>query len=224
MTAWLKLYPGSWRARYADEMEALLEERRPGTRERFDLLRGAADAWLHPPTPSHVPAASALIGGGLWTIAAAAVITQRTPADWPGYIADVLGVAILAATFLFVATLGISLRAGGRGRRFGTVALALTIVGYTAWITALAATAAGTLDGSALAAAQTLAMLGAALVGVVLVRVGNLAVGFLVLVGSVAMLLPWTIAWLALGASWNAVGWVLLIERWRSPGTGWRLT
>lgn len=57
-----------------------------------------------------------------------------------------------------------------------------------------------------------------------LVRVGDLAVGFLVLVGSVAMLLPWTIAWLALGASWNAVGWVLLIERWRSPGTGWRLT
>jgi len=224
MTAWLRLYPGPWRARYGDEMEALLEERRPGPRERLDLLRGAVDAWLHPPAPSRVPAASALIGGGLWTIAAAAVITQPTPADWPGYIADVLGVAILAVCFLFVATLGVSLRAEGRGRRAGTVAVALTLVGYPAWIAALVATAAGTLDGSALAAAQTLAMLGAALVGVVLVRVGDLAVGFLVLVGSVAMLLPWTIAWLALGASWNAVGWVLLIERWRSPGTGWRLT
>jgi hypothetical protein len=224
MTRWLRLYPGSWRARYGDEMEALLDERRPGPRERLDLVRGAADAWLHPSTSSRVPPIAALIGGGLWTVAAAAVLAQPTPADWPGYIADVLGIAILGAGFLFVATLGISLRADGRGRRFGTLAVALTVVGYPAWIAALVATAGGTLDGPALAAAQTLAMLGAALVGVVLVRLGDLAVGFLVLGGSVAMLLPWTVAWLALGASWNAVGWVLLIERHRAPGTGWRTT
>jgi len=224
MTALLRLYPRSWRARYRDEMEALLEKRRPGPRERLDLLRGAVDAWLHPAAPSLVPAASALIGGGLWTVAAAAVLTQPTPADWPGYIADVLLVAFLAAAFMFIATLGIALRTGGRGRRPGTVALALTIVGYPAWIAALAATAAGSLDGPALAAAQTLAMLGSALIGAVLLRVGDPAVGFLVLVGSAAMLLPWTVAWLALGASWNAVGWVLLIERRRTPGTGWRPT
>lgn len=224
MTRSLKLYPGSWRSRYGDEMEALLEERPPGHREHLDLLRGALDAWLHPATPSRVPAAAALIGGGLWTIAAAAVIAQPTPADWPGYITEVLGVAIVAATFLLIATLGVAMRAGGRGRRAGTMALALTIVGYPAWIGALAATTAGVLDGPALAGAQTLAMLGGTLVGVVLVRTGDLAVGFLVLIGSVAMLLPWTIAWLPLGASWNAVGWVLLIERSRAPGTGWRPT
>lgn len=224
MTRLLRLYPGSWRDRYRDEMEALLEERKPGRRERIDLLRGAADAWLHPASPSRVPAAAALLGGGLWTVAAAAVITQPTPADWPGYTADVLGLAIPGAAFLFVATLGVSLRAGVRAGRPGAAAMALAIVGYPAWIGALVATAAGGLDGPPLAAAQTLAMLGAALVGAVLVRVGDLAVGFLVLVGSAAMLLPWTVAWLALGASWNAVGWILLIERRRSRGTGWRLT
>jgi hypothetical protein len=97
-------------------------------------------------------------------------------------------------------------------------------VGYLAWIAALAATAAGSLDGPALAAAQTLAMLGTAFIGVVLVRVGDVPVGLLVLIGSASMLLPWTGAWLVLGASWNAVGWLLLIDRLRTRGPGWRVT
>jgi hypothetical protein len=224
MTALLKLYPSAWRARYGEEMEALLEDRRPGPRERVDLIRGALDAWVHPAARSRVPAAAAFVGGGLWTVVAAAVVTQPTPADWPGYIADTLGLAVLAACFLLVATLGISLRPGGRGRRLGMAAVALTIVGYLAWISALVATAAGGLPGPALAAAQTFAMLGAALVGVVLVRIGDVAIGLFVLVGSTAMLLPWTVGWLALGASWNAVGWLLHIERSRSTGSGWTLT
>ena len=56
----------------------ILEERRPGPRERLDLARGAADAWLHPHR-FRVPALAALVGGGLWTFAAAAVIAQPTP-------------------------------------------------------------------------------------------------------------------------------------------------
>lgn len=224
MSALIRLYPATWRSRYGDEMEALLEDRRPGFRERVDLVRGAFDAWIHPAVPSRVPAIAALVGGGLWTVAAAAVVTQPTPADWPGYIADVLDVAIVAAGFLLVATLGCALRAGGRGRRPGMAAVALTVVGYLAWIGALAATAMGELNGPALAAAQTLAMLGSAFVGVVLVRVGDPAVGFLILFGSAAMLLPTTVTWLVLGVAWNAVGWLLLIERSRNPGTGWRMS
>jgi hypothetical protein len=57
MSALVKLYPGAWRSRYGDEMEALLEDRRPGRRERMDLIRGAFDAWLHPPRrPASQPA------------------------------------------------------------------------------------------------------------------------------------------------------------------------
>ena len=224
MRALLRLYPGAWRSRYGDEMEALLEQRPPGRRERLDLLRGALDAWLHPATRSRVPATAALIGAGLWTITAAAVNTQPTPADWPGYLSEVLGVALLAAVFLLIATLGCALRANGRGRRPGTIAIWLTVVGHVAWIAALAATASGVLDSPVLAAAQALAMLGAALVGAVLVRIGDLAVGFLILVGSAAMLLPWTLTWFVLGATWNGVGWLLVVERSRRPGTGWRVS
>jgi hypothetical protein len=160
----------------------------------------------------------------LWTVAAAAVVTQPTPADWPGYIADMLWLALLAASCLLAATLGCALRATGRGRRARTAAVALTIVGYLLWFAALAVTATAGLDGPGLAAAQTLAMLGSAFVGVILIRGGDATIGFLILVGSVAMLLPWTVTWLVLGASWNAVGWLLLIERSRSAGPGWRLS
>lgn len=219
MTALLRLYPSSWRARYGDEMEALLDELRPGVRGGIDLVRGAADAWLHPASPSRVPAAAALLGGGLWTVVAAAVVTQPTPADWPGYIADVLGLAMVAAGFLLVVTLGCALRAGGRGRRAGTVATVVTIVGHVAWIGALGATAIGVLGGPELAAAQTLAMVGAALIGLLLVRDGDLAIGILVLVGSAAMLIPVVHTWLVLGAAWSAVGWMLIVERSRNSTT-----
>jgi len=42
----LKLYPPAWRRRYEEEMAALLEEQRAGTRTVVDLIRGAADAWV----------------------------------------------------------------------------------------------------------------------------------------------------------------------------------
>lgn len=216
------LYPPAWRDRYGDEMAALIDVAPLRLRDRVDLVRGALDAWLHPPAPSRVPAVAALVGGGLWTVAAAAVVFQPAPPDWPGYIVEIVGLALLAAGFLLVATLGCALRAGDRGGRAMSVAVALTIAGYIAWIGALAATAAGVLDGPSLAAAQTIAMLGSTLVGAVLVRAGDEAIGFLVLIGPVAMLIPWTVSWLVLGASWTAVGCVLGAERSRRPGTGWR--
>jgi hypothetical protein len=44
----LRLYPAGWRARYAAELEEILEHRSLTPRDRIDLLVGAFDAHLHP--------------------------------------------------------------------------------------------------------------------------------------------------------------------------------
>lgn len=214
------LYPGAWRDRYGDEMTALIEARPLRARDRVDLVRGALDAWLHPPTPSRVPVIAALAGGGLWTVAAAGVVFQPTPADWPGYIAEIVGLALLAAGCLLVATMACSLRSGDGAGRPMAVAVGLTLAGYLAWIGALAATAAGMLDGPSLAAAQTVAMIGTTFVGAVLVRTGDGAIGVLVMLGPIAMLIPWTVTWFVFGAAWTTIGIVLVMERSRRPGRG----
>ena len=204
-------------------MEALIDVAPLHGRDRIDLVRGALDAWLHPPAPSSIPAVAAIVGGGLWTVAAAAVVLQPAPPQWPGYLLEIVGLALVAAGFLLVATLGCTLRAEGRGRRPKALAVAVTIAGYAAWIGALAATAAGVLDGPTLAVAQTIAMLGSALTGAVLLRVGDEAIGLLILTGAIAMLVPWTTLWLVLGASWTAVGCILAAQRIRGPGD-WRVS
>ncbi len=65
------LYPRAWRARYGEELGALLEETQLGFRDRIDLVRGAIDAHLHPFEPSLVlaiGAVAALLAAvvGLW--------------------------------------------------------------------------------------------------------------------------------------------------------------
>ena len=88
-----------------------------------------------------------------------------------------------------------------------------------AWIAALAGTATGHADGPVLAAAQSLAMVGTLIVGLLLLRSGDQALGMLVVVGPVAMLVPWTATWLVFGAAWTAIGIVLIVER-SSPAGG----
>jgi hypothetical protein len=48
MSRLLNLYPAAWRERYGAELQDLLTERPPTTRDKVDLARGALDAWLHP--------------------------------------------------------------------------------------------------------------------------------------------------------------------------------
>lgn len=208
----IRLYPGSWRARYGDETRALLEAAPIRRRDGLDLARGALDAWLHPTTRSRVPAAAALIGGGLWTVAAAASVFQPAALDWPGYLIDVVAIALIAVGALLVATIGCSLRIDGGGRVLG-VAVGLSVIGYVAWVSALTATAVGIADSPTLAAAQTIAVLGTTLVGIALIRARDDRIGPLLMLGSVAMLVPWTVAWLAFGAAWTAVGMLLVTER-----------
>ena len=213
MRALLKLYPSTWRARYGEEMEALLEVRRPHRRERLDLVRGALDAWLHPATPSLAPIFAALIGGGLWTVVATAVLVQPAPLDWPGYLIEVLPLAAIAACCLMVAVLGCSLRAGEARSRAGGLAVALVLVGYLAWIGLLGASILGVVGSAALAAAQALAMIGTIAVGLILVRAGDAPIGFLLVAAPVAMLAPWTATWPILGAAWTAVGLAMWLDR-----------
>ena len=209
----IRLYPAAWRARYGDEMAALLEDRPASRRDRLDLLRGALDAWLHPPIPSRVPAAAALFGGGLWTILATIVALQPVPADWPGYLLEIVPVAMVSVLCLFVAVIGCALRLGDGAGRAATVAVAVTCVGYVAWLVTLAGTAAGVLDGPTLAAAQAIAMVGTAWVGILLVRNRDEPTGGLVAIAALVMLIPSTAGWLAFGSIWTVVGLVGLVQR-----------
>jgi hypothetical protein len=209
----VRLYPAAWRARYGDEMAALLESRRPGRWERLDLIRGALDAWVHPPTPSAAPILAALIGGGLWTVLAVAVVVQPAPPDWPGYLAEIVPLAGAAAACLSVAAIGCLLRAGEAHSRAIAFATGLVLLGYLAWIVMLGATHLGLVGGPPLAAAQTLAMLGTIAVGLILVRGGDQPIGFLVVVAPVGLLLPSTTAWLAFGAAWTAIGIAMWLDR-----------
>ncbi len=47
MSLLVRLYPAAWRARYGNELTALLEDRPPGPFDVADLLLGALDAHLH---------------------------------------------------------------------------------------------------------------------------------------------------------------------------------
>jgi hypothetical protein len=73
MNRLLGLYPAAWRARYGDELAALLEDRPPSIADRLDIVRGAADAWIHPenhgremPRAHRLPGLAALIAGLIW--------------------------------------------------------------------------------------------------------------------------------------------------------------
>jgi hypothetical protein len=215
----LALYPRWWRERYADEMQALLELAPIRPRDRLDLIRGALDAWLHPPLPSWIPGAAALVGGGLWTVLAAGVLAQPVPPDWPGYLLDVVPLAILSGASLFVAFVGLAIRAADAAPRAAIMAVALLAVGFGSWLAALLATAVGIADGATLGAAQALAMIGAIAIGILLIRVGDDRLGVLAVIGSGVMFVPWTGSWLIAGAAWTAIGIDLLVQ-WAQPQNG----
>jgi hypothetical protein len=212
VTGVLRLYPRWWRRRYGDEMRAMLELVPARRGDRRDLVRGALDAWIHPPEPSSVPAFAALLGGGLWTMIAARVVSQPVQPDWPGYLLEVVPFAMMAAVFLLVAVVGIALRAADAHGRSTALAIVATIVAYGAWILAMGGTTAGTGDHVVLWATQTVAMVATAAVGL-LVRSTDERLGSLVMLAAGAMLLPWSGAWLVFGTCWTAIGLVILVAR-----------
>ena len=86
------------------------------------------------------------------------------------------------------------------------------IVGYGAWIVAMAGTVGGVTDPGVLWATQTVAMVVTVGVGL-LVRSGDERLGSLVMLAAGAMLLPWAGAWLVFGTCWTAIGLVILVAR-----------
>jgi hypothetical protein len=96
MSVILGLYPRAWRARYGDELEALLEERPATLLDYLDLIRGAIDARLHPQVPGTVVrperetpmntrllGAVAAIGGTVWLLGIVSLFVL--PRDAEGY-------------------------------------------------------------------------------------------------------------------------------------------
>lgn len=218
MSALLRLYPPAWRERYGDEMTSLLESRPLGWSDRVDLATGAVDAWLHPARPSRVPTIAALLGGGLWTVIATAVLLQPAPPDWPGYLAETLPIALLASLALLVATVGCALRLGDGGGWTAPVIVAVAVVGSLAWSVALALALSSGVSPALLAAAQSVAMAGMTLIGSRLVLAGDLAVGIPLVSGAVGMLVPWAAGWLVFGTAWTAIGIVLWLGHLTRPG------
>lgn len=204
----LRLYPASWRARYADEVLAVLEQARLDRRGRLDLIRGAIDARLH--GSGRVPAVAALIAGGLWTWAGTNVAGQPTPADWPGYTIDLIPLTIVAVGASIPAIVGCwALRSDVTGR-LGTIAVSVAVVGQVLWVAALIAALTGIGYGWPTAAAQAVGILGLALVGLASLRAREDQIGGLLLLAAPPMLIAWAASWLLFGLGWTLVGWVLL--------------
>lgn len=206
----LRLYPRAWRERYEAEMLAVLEQFRLGRRGRIDLARGAVDARLN--ALSRLPAAAALLAGGLWTFAGVGVVAQPAPPDWPGYLHETLPLAMIAVASGAVATIGCWARRRDEAGRSGVVAIWLAIAGHVAWFVALAAAYVGIGYGPVTAIAQDVGALGCLLVGVVLLRSGDERIGGLLVLAPTLMMFGWPAAWLGFGLAWTLVGVLLLVR------------
>jgi hypothetical protein len=91
----LRLYPATWRERYAEEVADLLAARPPSLADRLDLIRGAADAWRHPQVVrtgagagaedrgrgSVTATIPAVLGGGAWAAGGVAMRASQTD-EW----------------------------------------------------------------------------------------------------------------------------------------------
>jgi hypothetical protein len=205
----LRLYPRWWRDRYGEEMAALLDARPPRMRARVDLVRGAFDARLRGSESgkaSGPTVAAALIAGGAWTVVGVASVGGPAPPDWPGYLESTLGVALVGAVALLVASLGVArFTWSSSGGAVELVVLAI-VVGHLAWIGALAAALVGGPYGAVTAIAQSMAAIATVALGLVLMRAGARPIGEAVVVAGAVLVIPSPAAWLVTGAVWTAIG------------------
>jgi hypothetical protein len=205
--ALLRLYPRWWRRRYETELSEVLAAGRRAPGERWDLVRGALDAWLHPPVPSRVASLAAISGGATWTVMGV-VEAKDPPTDWPGYAMDVLPLAVVGATLLAVAAASLWLRLGDRTSRVERGALALVVLGHAAWIAGLVAMGLGAGVAAAVGVASAIAAVAAGLVGLALAARGDWPVGAILALAPAALVLTVPAAWLLFGLTWSAVGLV----------------
>ncbi len=136
MSVLVRLYPTAWRARYGDEFEALLVERRPSRRDLVDILVGAVDARLWPqvnPDASRrqvqitdrLAGAAAISGGLVWSASYIAAAVTGSRLD--------LGFLIVIAIGLMVLSLpGRYLLPHARLVALGTAGVALSLLTWFA--------------------------------------------------------------------------------------------
>jgi hypothetical protein len=204
MSALIRLYPPSWRKRYEAEFVALLEARPPTLYDRFDIVRGALDARLHPqvretesPEPAPVDDApdgtvvvrrlgyAAIIGAAAWLLTwwwAA----FGAPVAYDGYGPHRDGTAALPAlmlsVFLLVAGLIghlIVLPPASRAARIGAIAAIplLILWSFGPWIAWFGLASLVALVTFALGALRTPHWSFAAAVGVIVGIVGVIGFG-----------------------------------------------
>jgi hypothetical protein len=216
----LILYPRAWRARYGDEMADLLATRPPRRSDALDLMRGALDAHLHPPTRSRIPGLTAVTAGAAWLVVAIGVLVEPVAPDWPGLLAWTLAPAAIAATASVLALAGMILRVGAGSSPVARAAMAGALVGATGLSAALTVAAFGGPYGAITGAALSLAGVGTVCCGVVAAGRGAMVPGTLVAIAGVAWLLPAPIGWLTAAVTWSAIGaWSVKQRAAQAPST-----
>ncbi len=207
-------YPAGWRARYGDELAAVLDARPLDRGAAVDLARGVMDAWLHPlDGDGRTTRIAAGVAGVGWTLAGAITIAEPTLPDWPGFLSTTLPIGAVAATAGLLATIGIWQRSGDQGGRLASGSLVVAIAGYVAWCVALMVATLGGPYGAVTAATGSVAAVGMMLVGLVRMRADDHPAGELLLLAGAAILVPSPVAWFAVGAAWLLLALVL----WRPP-------
>lgn len=135
MNRLVRLYPKAWRDRYEAEFLDLLAERPANRGDAVDVIRGAADAHLHPhltsglpepPWTHRIPGVLALSAGVAWSATVLYLLawTDRS-GDWGGLI-------VLAGIVMVVSLPGDYMAAHGR-----RIAIGLGLVAASAVATAL---------------------------------------------------------------------------------------
>lgn len=132
----LRLYPSSWRARYGDEFQALLEERQLVPFDVADVLLGALDAHFHRrgapeqrkglPMSRHLGGMAAITGGGLLVMGL--IILNGSGLALQGAFVVLAGMAALV-----VAMAGLSSVPLGQHRIVTWAVVSVTAVGMMAW-------------------------------------------------------------------------------------------
>jgi hypothetical protein len=208
----VELYPRAWRARYGEELDALLEAGSLGIRDRIDLLRGALDAHLHPARPSPLPVVSALTASALVTAHAIVIAAQPVPLDWPGYLEEALPLVILAVVALLPAIVGLWLKLGDADGALGRLGLVVAVVGHLAWLVTLLAAAMRVDYGPLTAIAATVAMAGTAALGVALAGHARMTLGVLLSGAALAGVAPPSLGWPLFAAAWTGVAATLVVQ------------
>lgn len=154
----VRLYPSAWRARYAEEFTALLDERPLGPWDVADIVVSAADAHFRRQTDHDIQVSrggsimadrrwgfAGVAGGALWTAGLFAVTfdpsgrpwSVRTmfamaPWPWPAALAMILGLGLLLA-----AVVGMSAVPARRSPRLVWASAAAVVVAIVAAVVGL---------------------------------------------------------------------------------------